>query len=334
MKAELMNAEPASAIALSYRVRSLEADTYEQALAAWPDIVLARLPLADSAGWLSQADPDCPVDCRLTLPSLSVAQQIKALIEVVAELKGWPAPAIHIERIPARDWVAHTANSLPALQIGRFWLYGRQWRHLPRAPQLWALEIDAGLAFGTGHHETTRGCLLLMQMMAKRHRLRRLLDLGCGSGVLAMAAAKSQRRLHYLGFDLDRDSVQVARSNARRNGVAAQGRFVLASQLERRPMRDGKPYDCLFANILAEPLVALSPGIARRTAPGGQLVLAGLLREQSLRVERAYLARGFRLKKRLDDGQWRLLWLEKAPRVRRRNREWQRERQKLRQRGG
>ena len=126
--------------------------------------------------------------------------------------------------------------------------------------------------------------------------------------------------------------MQVARANARRNGVAAQGRFVLASQLERRPMRDGKPYDCLFANILAEPLVALSPGIARRTAPGGQLVLAGLLREQSLRVERAYLARGFRLKKRLDEGQWRLLWLEKAPRVRRRNREWGR--QKLRQRCG
>ena len=82
-----------------------------------------------------------------------------------------------------------------------------------------------------------------------------------------MAAAKSQRRLHYLGFDLDRDSVQVARSNARRNSVVAQGRFVLASQLERRPIRDGKPYDCLFANILAEPLVALSQASLSATRP-------------------------------------------------------------------
>ena len=160
-----------------------------------------------------------------------------------------------------RDWVANSLAGLAPVQ-GRALPRPRRARPRARsAPTTSAIEIEAGLAFGTGHHGTTRGCLLHFDRLLKRRRPRKVLDVGCGAGVLAIAAAKVLRRKVWLG-DLDPVAVEVANANARLNGVAAHCRPLLSRGVENRLMRAGAPYDLVFANILAKPLRLLAPSLA------------------------------------------------------------------------
>jgi ribosomal protein L11 methyltransferase len=195
------------------------------------------------------------------------------------------------------DWVALSLSGLPPVRAGRFFVFGAHDRG--RVPKnVIPLRIEAGAAFGTGHHDTTLGCLLEFDALRRRRRFRRVLDLGAGTGVLAIAAAKTGAR-RVVGIDIDPGAVAVARENARLNG--ASGEFTLADH----PI--GRGYDLIFANILAAPLIALAPRIARALAPGGVVILSGLLRGQARAVRARFLGAGLRAERRRDLGPWATL---------------------------
>ena len=170
------------------------------------------------------------------------------------------------------------------------------------------LRIEAGAAFGTGHHGTTVGCLLAFDRLLKARRFPRVLDVGCGTGVLAIAAARTGSTVA-LGTDIDRVSVRIANENATLNRARAQ--FVHAAGLNDPKVRAHAPYDLVFANILAPPLVALAQDIKGALAPGGTVILSGLLRTQERRVLAAYASKGFRLVRRLHRDAWATLVLRR-----------------------
>ena len=172
---------------------------------------------------------------------------------------------------------------------------------------MYRVEIDAATAFGTGEHPSTRGCLLALDGLACRRRFRRPLDIGTGSGVLAIAAAK---RLHrpVLASDIDCEAARVARHHVARNGVAGRVRVICAPGFRSRRLRHGK-YDLILANILARPLAAMARDLKRALAPGGVAVLAGLLRRQEPLVLSAQRAQGVALQRRVVIEGWSTLIL-------------------------
>lgn len=206
------------------------------------------------------------------------------------------------------DWLAMALSGLPPVRAGRFFIYGAHDRGLA-PPNAVNLRIEAGAAFGTGHHGTTVGCLLAYDALLKRTRFNRVLDVGAGTGVLAIAAAKTGSPVA-VGTDIDRPSVRIARENAILN--QARARFVHASGLGHRLVRAHAPYDLLFANILAAPLVMLSQDIKGALRPGGVAILSGLLRSQARRVLAAYRSRGFVLVTRLNRDAWSTLVLKRS----------------------
>ncbi|MEO6376463.1 MAG: 50S ribosomal protein L11 methyltransferase [Caulobacteraceae bacterium] len=221
----------------------------------------------------------------------------------MAVLAGFPALATAREVLADADWLAMALSGLPPVRAGRFFVYGVH--DTGRRPvNTVNLRIEAGAAFGTGHHGTTVGCLLGFHRLLKARRFARVLDVGAGTGVLAIAAGRTgSRRL--VGTDIDPVSVRISLENAKLNAVRAE--FVVASDLQHPAVRRGGPYDLVFANIPARPLVKLSGEIARATAPGGAIVLSGLLRTQERYVRAAYLARGFKLHDRIRRDAWSAL---------------------------
>lgn len=214
-----------------------------------------------------------------------------ALTRQLVAMLPFPVPRIEVVVVPDENWVAVSQAALPPVTAGRFTIHGSHDRGVvPRGPN--SLLIDAGEAFGTAHHATTQGCLLALDELTRRRGFQRVLDLGCGSGVLAIAAARALPRAEIEASDNDPQAIAVARANARCNGVAGRIRMRVAEGLPRGRIRDGS-YDLILANILADPLVALAPDVARALAPGGVAVLSGLLVRQAERVIAAYLARGF-----------------------------------------
>lgn len=212
------------------------------------------------------------------------------------------------EELADADWLAMSLSGLPPVRAGRFFVYGAHDRG--RAPASTVnLRIEAGAAFGTGHHGTTTGCLMAYDDLLKRERFERVLDVGCGTGVLAIAAARTGSRVA-VGTDIDPVSVRIANENASLN--RAKCRFFHASGLDDRRIRAEAPYDLVFANILAPPLVSLSQDIKLALRIGGVAVLSGLLRTQERRVTAAYLSRGFRLENRIRRDAWSALVLRRV----------------------
>jgi len=205
------------------------------------------------------------------------------------------------------DWVRRSLEGLAPVSAGRFFLHGAHDRHRRPAGGI-AIEVDAGMAFGTGHHGSTRGCLEALERLLRLQKPRRVLDVGCGSGVLAIAAARALR-VPVIASDIDRQAVRVAAGNARRNGVAPLVRTVTAVGLAAPLIRRHAPYGLIFANILARPLMALAPAIAAATARHGHVVLAGLTREQERQVLAAYRARGLVTTFRIRQDHWSTLVL-------------------------
>ena len=206
------------------------------------------------------------------------------------------------------DWLAMALSGLPPVRAGRFFIYGMHDRGRT-PPNAVALRIEAGAAFGTGHHGTTVGCLLAYDQLLKTRRFARVLDVGAGTGVLAIAAARTGSRTA-IGVDIDAVSVRISRENARVNQTRA--RFVHASGLGHQLVRRTGPYDLVFANILARPLVGLAQDIRGALKPGGLVILSGLLRTQERFVRAAYLARGFRLQRRIHRDAWATLVLART----------------------
>ena len=229
--------------------------------------------------------------------------EVEAAVAVAAAAAGVAPPPVAWEALRDRDWTTESQAALAPARGGRFRVRGS--RHASR-PGPWDLCIDAGAAFGTGHHETTRGCLRALCALARRRRFMRPLDLGCGSGVLAMAMARLWRR-PVTAVDNDPAAVAAARENARRNRLAPLVRCRLGAGFSGLPR--GRRYDAVAANLLAGPLVALAPALAARLAPGGVAVLSGLLKSQASAVLIACRRSGLILRRRWDEGAWSTLWV-------------------------
>ncbi len=240
-------------------------------------------------------------------PRIAAAQVRSLLAPVIGEDA---AAGMAVETVAEQDWVAKALDGLSPVRAGRFLVHGRHGRGHVGANDL-ALEIEAALAFGTGHHGTTRGCLLALDRVLKRRRPRRILDLGTGTGVLAMAAAMALKRGIACG-DLDPVAVEAAAGNARLNGVAAWVRPVVAAGLRHPALRAGAPYDLIFANILAKPLRRLAPSVAVRAASGADLILSGLLPADVAGILSTYGPQGFRLERRQELEGWATLMLRKV----------------------
>ena len=230
--------------------------------------------------------------------------------EVLAQAVGPEVAAgIVTAEVAQQDWVSRSLAGLVPVRAGRFLVYGAHDRAAVRANDL-GLEIEAALAFGTGHHGTTRGCLLALDAVLKRRRPRRVLDLGTGTGVLAMAAAKALKT-GIACSDLDALAVEAARANAIGNGVGAWVKPVKAAGLQHPRLQAGAPYELILANILAKPLRALAPSIGACAAPGADLILSGLLPRDVPGILSSYGVQGFALERQdLLEG-WAALRLRK-----------------------
>jgi ribosomal protein L11 methyltransferase len=207
------------------------------------------------------------------------------------------------------DWVRRSLEGLSPVTAGRFFLHGSHDRSQRRAGGI-ALEIDAGTAFGTGHHATTTGCLLALDTLLKRRHPLNVLDLGCGTGVLAIAAARATSA-RIMATDIDPEAIRVTAINARINGVAPRVRALTAAGLHAEAIHGQAPFDLIFANILARPLAELAQGLAALLAPSGALILSGLTRDQSRWIKSCYRNRGLIMFRTIEIGNWATLVLRK-----------------------
>ena len=233
---------------------------------------------------------------------------IRELVAIAAG--GEVALEIKFDTVEAKDWVKATLEELVPVRAGRFIVHG----HHDRAkvpPNKLGIEIEAALAFGTGHHGTTRGCLLLLDSVLKARRPARVLDLGTGTGVLAIAAAKA---LHseVLASDIDPLSVRVARDNARLNGAGNRVQAIHATGFSASQFEQHGPFDLVLANILANPLRQMATPMARHLAPSALVILSGLLPYQASGVIAAYRARGLVLLRHLRVEGWSSLLMRNA----------------------
>lgn len=226
------------------------------------------------------------------------------------------AGEISVELVPDENWVAVSQAALPPVAAGRLLVHGSHDRDRV-GRRHFALLIDAGEAFGTAHHATTEGCLIALDRLAATAggRFRRVLDLGCGSGVLAMAAARLMPRARVLASDIDPVAVEVARANVALNGGKGRVRTLAAPGLAHERVRASGPYDLILANILAGPLITLAPAMARAVRPGATVVLSGILADQAREVIGTYAAAGFRLASRRIRNGWATLVLRRLART-------------------
>ncbi len=228
---------------------------------------------------------------------------VRSLVALVSD-EATAASAIFAD-VPKRDWVAASLEGLEAVREGRFVIHGSHGRRRVTPGDI-GIEIEAALAFGTGHHGTTRGCLAALNAVAKRRRPVRILDIGTGTGVLAIAAARRFRRAVAAG-DIDAIAVEAATGNVKQNRAHPYVRPVWARGLGHPALRRKGPYDLIFANILARPLRGLAPSIRKAVVPGGEIILSGLLGGDVPGVISAYRTQGLVLVRRRDIEGWATL---------------------------
>jgi ribosomal protein L11 methyltransferase len=232
-------------------------------------------------------------------------QELAGRLAPLAERSGIERIDLTIAPLATTNWLARVAASFTPQRIARFWVHGSHVRETPPAGAVPIL-LDAGVAFGSGEHASTRGCLLALDELARRRRFARVLDMGCGSGILAIAAAKCWPA-RALAIDNDPQAVAVARENARQNRVAGRVRARLGEGYRSLAVRAAGPYDLVLANILADPLCDMARDLARHLAPGGSAILSGLFDMQAARVIDAHRAAGLRLHHRIQLEIWTTL---------------------------
>lgn len=214
------------------------------------------------------------------------------------------------ERIAAKDWVASALEGLKPVTAGRFVVHGAHDRGAVRSGQV-GIEIEAALAFGTGHHGTTRGCLEHITAQLKRRRPRRIVDIGTGTGVLAIGLIKALKQ-PVLAGEIDPDSVAIAKDNARLNGIPGQLKVFRAAGLQHPALRRSNHYDLILANILARPLKSIARQVGLAAGPGCELILSGLLPGDVPGVLSAYRVQGFALRERRQIEDWVSLTLKRG----------------------
>jgi ribosomal protein L11 methyltransferase len=230
---------------------------------------------ADAVSAFETAPEEWRVEAYRQSPLLNA--ELGAQLALAAAAAGGTLAEFGEESLPARDWLTENQLSFPPLRVGRFFVYGSH--HGGKVPAgAIGIAVDAATAFGTGEHPSTRGCLLALECLARRRGFRRLLDIGTGTGILSIAAAKLLHR-HVLAGDIDPRAICVARHNAVRNGVTGLVRNRAAPGYRDRLIGRSR-YDLILSNILARPLAVMAADLARRLAPDGRAVLSGLLRRQ------------------------------------------------------
>ena len=279
-------------------------------------VTLAKAEAADVAAALQLAPPE-PQAVLIDEEPFGHNATVEALYaqmpdgDFLSQLLG---RAIDISQLPDTDWIKLSQEGLPPVRAGRFFVYGAH--DAGQVPQgVIPIRIEAGMAFGTGHHETTTLCLSLMSELAKRRRFARALDLGCGTGLLAIAAVKLWRKT-VRASDIDIVAVNVARENAIANETSPLIRTIVADGMDNPSLAAGAPYDLIVANILAGPLTRLAPAVCKVLDDRGVLILSGLLRWQESLVLGFYRPYGLILRKARRDGPWSALLLERPKRPR------------------
>jgi len=236
-----------------------------------------------------------------------------ALAEAAGNL-GTEAPRVFVHSLPPGDWLADNLRMFPPFRAGRYFIHPTHYAGRVPAGSV-GLRLNPGAAFGSGEHPTTMGCLLALDGLARRRRFRRPLDMGCGSGILALAMARTWRR-RTLAVDNDPIAVAVSGDNARLNRVAGRLRAVLSEGYKAPPIRRGRPFDLIVSNILANPLCLLSADLGRHLSVDGVAVLSGFVAADGVRVLSAHRRHGLRPIRRIDIGGWRTLVMGRKPRAR------------------
>ena len=223
----------------------------------------------------------------------------------------WGAEPFVVSELPEVDWVAHVRRELTPVEAGRFFVHGSH--DADRVPEgVEALCIEAAMAFGTGHHDTTKGCLQALDRLATAgHDAHRIADIGCGTGVLAMAAARIWP-VTVLASDSDRIAVDTAAANVIANGLSGRVECIEATGFDHPVLDEAAPFDLVLANILKQPLIDLAPQMARHVGASGKIILSGLLSEQAEEVIDAYRQHGFTLDRRDDLGEWATLTMTRG----------------------
>ncbi len=275
-------------------------------------VVLKKAEAADAAS-LFELAPPAPQAVLIAEEPFRDEATVEALYasmpdgEFLSRLMGRD---VFVGLLPDQDWIKLSQEGLPPVRAGRFFVYGAHDRG--KVPDgVIPIRIEAGMAFGTGHHETTSLCLTAMSDLAKQRRFDNVLDLGTGTGLLAIGAVKLWKK-RVLASDIDHVAVEVARENARANGVSPMVHAVTADGLVHPALSHGAPYDLLIANILASPLTLLAPQIARGVQRRGIVILSGLLRWQENLVLSFYRPHDMALRRTLRDGPWSALVLERV----------------------
>jgi ribosomal protein L11 methyltransferase len=277
-------------------------------------LIISGLGLADAQALTERIETDIRLDPKAVAINESdeEAQRWETVVYFGSEAEAAVAREIvggEIARLPDADWVKRSLEGLAPVAAGRFFLHGSHDRARRRDGGI-SLEIDAGTAFGTGHHGTTEGCLLALDRILKRRRPRRILDVGAGTGVLAIAAVRATGN-SALASDIDPEAVKVTRLNADNNGVRGLITAIAAPGLKDQRIAALAPYDLIFANILARPLVSLASGLAQILAANGNLVLSGLTLDQCRWVLATYRNRGLVPVENIFRGNWATLVLTK-----------------------
>jgi ribosomal protein L11 methyltransferase len=276
----------------------------------WNATVSLRKSEASDVVALFELTPPLPLAVLIAEDPFKDEASVEALYAVMPDgdlLEQLAGRPVHVGLLPDADWIKLSQEGLPPVRAGRFFVYGAH--DAGQVPHgVIAMRIEAGMAFGTGHHETTALCLSVLSDLARQRRFRNVLDLGTGTGLLAIGAVKLWR-LPVMASDIDPVAVQITRQNARANGVAPHVLAVTADGLDNPALKGRAPYDLIIANILAGPLTRLAPPISAALAPGGVLVLSGLLRDQENLVTSFY--KGLRFLGRRRMGPWSALVFEK-----------------------
>jgi ribosomal protein L11 methyltransferase len=283
------------------------------AVPIWKATVTPPKARAGEAAALFELTPPRPEAVIIDEEPFGASATVEALYigmpdgELLSRLIG---SEVYVALLPDLDWIRLSQEGLPPVRAGRFFVYGAHDKGtVPHG--VIPLRIEAGLAFGTGHHETTALCLTLISDLGKRRRFARVLDLGCGTGLLAIGMAKLWKQ-RILAADIDPVAVAVARENAEINDAGPLVRTTVADGLDNSTLKHASPFDCVVANILAGPLTRLAPQIAAALAPRGVLVLSGLLRWQENLVLGFYRPHGLVLREIRRDGNWSALVLERV----------------------